>query len=98
MATMTKTAVNVGAWTVVYTAAGAITITLQNLDGATPMKVRIGTAVVVGDSLEAAADVLLPLDLRAYTLAISEVVMVQPVRSSSSIAVGPATAAVNVRA
>jgi hypothetical protein len=94
---MTKTAVNVGAWTVLYTAAGSVTFSLQNLDGATPLKVRIGASVVVGDSLEAAADVLLPLDWRQYSLVATEVVMVQPVRSSSSIGNGPATASVNYR-
>lgn len=94
MATMTKSTVNVGAWTSIYTSTGAVNASIQNLDSA-PMKVRIGIGAAIGDSLEAAADVLLPMEWRTYALILNEVVLVQPLRTTT---VGPATANVNLRA
>lgn len=52
MSSTTKVAVPAGEWTVAYTASGTVSITIQNLSRAIALRMRIGTAVTTGDSLD----------------------------------------------
>lgn len=79
MTAMTATAAPAAAWTLVYTAAGAVTINAHNPSNSTKLRVRIGAAVVIGDALTSASIILQCEDTKPYTLAIGDKVMVQPV-------------------
>lgn len=97
MTAMTKTACAAGAWTQVLAAVGAnTTVTVQNLNPALPAMVRIGSAAVVGDSLESAADILYPRELRSYALATGDKIFARPMISSGDQ--GPQSIDINVRA
>lgn len=81
MTAMTTTSLPAGAWTSLYTAAGAVTITLQNQSPASDLMIRIATGATTGDALTAAADVLRPFEHRSATLANGDVVMARPVQT-----------------
>lgn len=79
MTDMTTTALPAGSWTLVYTAAGAVTITMQNTTPSCDLLVRIGTAAVVGDPLTSAADRLHPFEHRSgVVLASGDKVFARP--------------------
>lgn len=83
MTAMTTTPLPVNAWTSLYTAAGAVTITVQNLSKATEIRLRIASGATTGDAATAAADVLQPMERGSFTLATGDVVMARPVSDST---------------
>lgn len=91
MTDMTTTSLPVGQWTLIYTAAGAVTLTAQNLSKASEIKLRIGSTVGIGDALTAAADVLQPMERASITLATGDKIMARPVSDN-----GPGS--INLRA
>jgi len=90
MTAMTTTALPSGQWTLLYTASGDITITLQNQTPASSIKVRIGASAATTDALTSAADVVQPYEVRALTLANGDKVIAAPVQAIAG--------AVNIRA
>lgn len=92
MTDMTTTSLPVGSWTLLYTAAGAVTVTLQNLSKASEIAVRVGASAVVGDALTAAADIMQPMAHRDFVLATGDKIFARPVSADN----GPGR--VNVRA
>lgn len=81
MTAMTTTALPAGEWTDVYTAAGAITITLQNLS-ACDVKLRIGASVATSDALTAAHDMIFPREIRSIVLATGDKIIACPINDS----------------
>ena len=70
MASTTFVSAPAGAtWTLVYTAAGAVTIGLQNRHSSADMLIRIGSGAAVGDSPDAAARRMFPNEFWGPTLA-----------------------------
>lgn len=82
MTDMTTTSLPVSQWTLLYTAAGAVTITLQNR-GAVDLRLRIGAAAVVGDALSAAHDTIYQREIRSITLAAADKVFAAPDNDST---------------
>lgn len=92
MTTMTTTSLPAGQWTLLYTAAGAVTVTVQSLTPASDLRLRIGSAVdASADALTAAADILRPFEHREVTLAILDKIIACPMQSTL-------TGSINVRA
>lgn len=83
MTAMTTTPLPVNAWTSLYTAAGEVTITVQNLSKATEIRLRIASGARGDDAATAAADVLQPMERGSFTLATGDVVMARPVSDST---------------
>lgn len=90
MTAMTTTALPASAWTAIYTASGAVTITLQNQTPASAIRVRIDPSASIGDALTAAADIMQPFEVRSLTLATGDKVFGCPVQATPG--------SVNVRA
>lgn len=80
-AVMTTTNCPAATWTLIYTASGAVTVSIQNQDAISDVLIRIGTGVATSDSVAppAAADYLRPFDWRSYTLATGEKILACPV-------------------
>jgi len=92
MTTMTTTSLPAGQWTLIYTASGAVTVTVQSLTPASDLRIRIGGAVdASADALTAAADILRPFEHRPVTLVAGDKVIACPLQSTI-------TGSINVRA
>lgn len=95
MTTMATVTCASGEWTLAYTAAADVDITLQNQSADTPIKVRVGSAAVVGDSLDSACFIVMPWDRLALGgLVTGDKVFLAPHRSTSSGDVSPVRAVV----
>lgn len=57
------------AWTLVYTAAGAVTLFLQNRSSSVDLLIRISASATTGDATTAAAEILFARDDRSIPLA-----------------------------
>lgn len=79
MATTTTVAVPAGEWTLAYTAAGTVTGVVQAAPGGIEVMMRIGSGVLVGDALTAAAEWITPGEARPVDLASGDKVFVRPV-------------------
>lgn len=78
MATTTEvTATANGAWVLAYTAAGAVTLFIQNRAPGNDLLVRVGSATATSDSADAAAEVLYPRESRSITLATGDKVHIR---------------------
>lgn len=73
-----------GSWTLAYTAAGAVTITLQNRSTANDVLVRIGPSTATSDAVNAAAEVLYARQSLAVTLANGDKVHVRSANEDAS--------------
>lgn len=66
------------AWTLAYTAAGTVTLYVQNRSHSRDLLVRIGASTATSDSADAPADLMLPNESRAFPLVTGEKVHVRP--------------------
>jgi hypothetical protein len=84
MTTTTAVSAAVDAWTLAYTASGAVTVVLQHVGPGQDLKVRIGASVTTGDALTSAAEFMYPREARSFTLANGDKIMVSPAQPSTS--------------
>lgn len=82
MSTMTTTDVPAGEWTVIYTAAGTVTIAVQNQTPSSTLKIRVDASASTGDATTAPHDVLQPFQIVSYALASGDVVMACPTQAT----------------
>ena len=69
MATTSSVAVPAGdVWTLLYTAAGTVTLFVQNMSNDTDLLVRVGSATATSDSAQAAAEQLYSYEGRSIAL------------------------------
>lgn len=87
MTAMTATPIPVGAWTLVYTAAADITVYAHNASPSVRLRMRIGSAAVVGDALTAAAMSLACDETRPLPLKNTDKVFMQPIGVDAGAAV-----------
>lgn len=77
MSSMTKVVAESGEWTLVYTAAGTVTVYLTNLSTHMGLKVRVGASASISDADDAPADFVEPLKRQAYPLVNGDKLLVQ---------------------
>lgn len=82
MATVTQNTVTAAAgdvWTLAYTAAGTVTLTMQNRSPGGDLLIRVGAATATSDAAGAGAESLYPRESRAIPLSSGDKVHVRPV-------------------
>lgn len=82
--TTNVTAVAGAAWTLAYTAAGAVTIGVQNRHKNSEVLVRVGASAATGDSPDASALLLFPNEYRTLTLANGDKVFTRPLSADEN--------------
>ena len=71
------------AWTLAYTASGAVTVALQHVGPQGELLVRIGSSATTGDAATAPAEYMFPREVRSFTLANGDKIYVRPVVSAA---------------
>lgn len=92
MTAMTDVTVAAGQWTSAYTAAGNVTVKVQNKSKADAIRVRAGASVATSDGLDAAHMVLMPGKIESFTLVASDKILLTPHRSTGITNASPAFA------
>lgn len=67
-----------GTWTAVYTAAGTVTVYLQNRSPSLGLLVRVDASGTTGDSVDAAAELLMPNESRAFPIVSGDKIFARP--------------------
>lgn len=84
MATTTVVTAAADAWTLAYTAAGAVSGIVQPKQGGIHVLMRIGASVTTGDAADAAAEMITAGEARDVSLANGDKVLVRPIGGEST--------------
>jgi hypothetical protein len=87
--TSSVTAAADGTWTAVYTAAGTVTLNLQNRSTSLGLLVFVDASGTTGDSLDKAAEHLNPGEFRSFPVVSGDKVFARPAITAGSVLAQP---------
>lgn len=86
MATTTAVSIAAGAaWTLVYTAAGTVSLKVQNRSPSKSCLIRVGASTTTSDDDDAAAEVLNPGEYRVIDLVNTDKVHARPIGNAGDV-------------